>query len=82
VPLRAAEFLLLFFVGPAVFAYTRHKVPALVALWVLTACCLFVLLHDHRFDRRHFWGTAALAEQMWPILGLFTIALALGIFLV
>ena len=46
------EFLLLFFIGPAVFAYTRHRIPAIPALWAVTAYCLFLLLRDPQFDRR------------------------------
>jgi len=33
VAMHAVEFLLLFFIGPTLFAYTRHRVPAIPMLW-------------------------------------------------
>lgn len=47
--LLAIEFLLLFFIGLAIFA-TRRRIPAISALRVVTAYCLFLLLRDPQFD--------------------------------
>jgi uncharacterized protein len=84
--LLAIEFLLLFFIGPAVFAYTRHRIPAIPALWAVTAYCLFLLLHDPHFDRRRLeWraeDAAALRHCAPQILGLWATAVAIGIVLI
>jgi membrane protease YdiL (CAAX protease family) len=80
--MHAVEFLLLFFIGPTIFAYTRHRVPAIPMLWALMAYCLFVLLRDPGFDRRSLWNTAPLGQYAWAILGLFAVAAAIGIVLV
>jgi membrane protease YdiL (CAAX protease family) len=82
VALHAIEFLSLFFIGPTLFAYTRHRLPAIPVLWVLTAWCLFVLLHDPHFDRASLWNTAPLGHYAPAILGLFAAAVAIGIALV
>ncbi|MGD1070158.1 MAG: CPBP family intramembrane glutamic endopeptidase [Bryobacteraceae bacterium] len=80
--MHAVEFLLLFFIGPTLFACTRHRIPAIPVLWALTAYCLFVLLHDPRFNRRSLWNTAPLPQYAPAILGLFAAAVAIGIALV
>jgi membrane protease YdiL (CAAX protease family) len=80
--MQAVEFLLMFFIGPTVFAYTRHRIPAIPMLWVLMAYCLFVLLRDPKFDRGSFWNAAPLDRYGWAILGLFTVAAVIGIVLV
>jgi membrane protease YdiL (CAAX protease family) len=80
--MHAVEFLLLFFIGPTVFAYTPHRIPAIPALWALTAYCLFVILHDPGFDRGSLWNTAPFAQYAPAILGLFAVAAAIGIALV
>jgi membrane protease YdiL (CAAX protease family) len=86
VALLAIEFLLLFLIGPAVFAYTRHRIPAIPALWVLTAYCVFLLLHDPHFDRRRLgWRTedaAALRQCAPQILGLWAVVVVIGIVLI
>jgi membrane protease YdiL (CAAX protease family) len=82
VTLRVLEFLLLFIAAPAVFTYTRHRIPAIPMLWVLTGCCLFILLRDSAFDRTHLWNTAALPPQAAAIGLLFAVSLALGLYLV
>jgi uncharacterized protein len=82
VAILAIEFLLLFFVGPTFFAYTRHRVPAIPALWALAAYCLFVLLRDPDFDRRRLWSAAGLREYLPAILSLLAIVLVIGITLV
>jgi len=46
--MHAVEFLLRFFIGSTLFAYTRHPIPATPVLWALMAYCLFVLMHDHQ----------------------------------
>jgi uncharacterized protein len=80
------EFLLLFFAGPAVFAYTRHRIPAIPALWAVTAYCLFVLLRDPNFDRRCLgWrveDAAALRQYAPQILCLWTAVVVVGIVLI
>jgi hypothetical protein len=85
VALLAIEFLLLFFVGPLVFAYTRHRIPAIPALWAVMTYCLFLLLHDPQFDRRRLgWraeDAAALRQCAPQILALWAAAVAIGIVL-
>lgn len=78
----ATEFALLFFVGPTVFACTRHRIPAIPALWVVTAYCLIVMLNDPSFDRGRLWGAAGLRERAPAILTLFAIVALIGIVLV
>jgi membrane protease YdiL (CAAX protease family) len=82
VAVLAIEFLLVFFVAPTVFACTRHRIPAIPALWVLLAYCLFILLHDPQFDRRRLWDTAGLRQFAPAILSLFAVAVVIGIALV
>lgn len=80
--IRALEFLLLFVIGPTLFTYRRHRIPAIPALWALMAYCLYILLHDPKFDRGSLWNTAPLGQYAFPILGLFALAAAIGIALV
>lgn len=42
--MHAVESLLLFVIGPTLFAFTRRRIPAIPALWALMAYCLFILL--------------------------------------
>jgi membrane protease YdiL (CAAX protease family) len=79
---HAVEFLLLFIGGPALFAYTRHRIPAIPALWVLMAWCLYVLLHDSRFDRAHLWDADAFWHYAPQVLGLFGFVLFIGVVLI
>jgi membrane protease YdiL (CAAX protease family) len=79
---HAIEFVLLFIAGPALFAYTRHRIPAIPALWVLMAWCLWVLLHDARFDRGHLWDAQAFWHYAPQVLGLFGFVLCIGIVLI
>jgi membrane protease YdiL (CAAX protease family) len=78
----AIEFLLLFFAGPTLFAFTRHRIPAIPALWALLAYCLFILLHDPRFDRQRLWDARSLRQYAPQILGLFAIVALTGAILV
>jgi uncharacterized protein len=84
--LLTIEFLFLFFIGPAVFAYTRHRIPAIPTLWAVTAYCLFILLYDPQFDRRRLgWrmeDAAALRQFAPQILCLWAFVLAIGIVLI
>jgi membrane protease YdiL (CAAX protease family) len=80
--LHAVEFLLLFFIGPTLFAYTRHRIPAIPVLWVVMAYCLFILLHDPRFNRHSLWNSAPLERYAPAILSLFVLAAIIGIVLV
>ena len=80
--LPAAEFLLLFFVLPALFAYTRHRVPPLTGLWILTAYCLFVMSRDPRFAAASLWDASAIRLYAARILTLFAGVAVIGIFLV
>lgn len=82
VAMHAVEFLLLFLVGPTLFAYGRHQIPAIPMLWVLMTYCLFILLRDPAFDRRSLWNTAPLGHYAPSILGLFAVTALIGITLV
>jgi hypothetical protein len=82
VAVHAVEYLLLFFIGPTAFAYTRHRIQAIPVLWGLTGYCLFILLRDPTFDRGSLWNTAPLGRYAVAILGLFAVAAAIGIALV
>ena len=73
------EFLLLFFALPAFFAYTRHRIAAIPALWALTAYCLFILLRDPGFSDRRLWNMAALPAYILPVLALFAPVAVIGI---
>jgi hypothetical protein len=79
---HAIEFVLLFFAGPALFAYTRHRIPAIPALWVWTAWCLYVLLRDPNFNREHLWDSAPFFRYAPSIFAIFIAALAIGIALI
>jgi membrane protease YdiL (CAAX protease family) len=74
----AIEFLLLFFAGPTLFAFTRHRIPAIPALWALLAYCLFILLHDPYFDRQRLWDTRSLRQYAPVILTLFALVTVIG----
>lgn len=76
------EFLLLFIAAPALFAWTRHRIPALPALWAVMAWCLFVLMRDPRFDRARLWDPGALRQYALPTLALFAVAVIAGVALV
>jgi len=80
------EFLLLFFIGPAIFAYTRHRIPAIPALWAATVYCLFLLFRDPQFDgRRLGWRMedAVVFRQSAPqILCLWAAVVVIGIVLI
>lgn len=65
------EFVLLFFAGPTLFAYARHRIHVIPALWILTAGCLFALLRDPRFDRVRLWNAAAFPHYAGAIVLLF-----------
>jgi uncharacterized protein len=80
--MHAVEFLLLFLVGPTIFAYTKHRLPAIPMLWALMAYCLWILLHDPGFDRKSLWNTAPLGHYAWAILGIFGLTCVIGIVLV
>ncbi len=76
---RAIEFLLLFIAGPTWFAYARHRIPAIPALWLLTGYCLFILLRDPAFDRERLWNAGGLGQYAPAILGLWAVVLLIGI---
>jgi membrane protease YdiL (CAAX protease family) len=79
---HAIEFFLLFLAGPALFAYTRHRIPAIPALWAWTAWCLYALLRDPHFERRDLWDTSGFWRYAPGILGFFFVVLCIGIVLV
>jgi membrane protease YdiL (CAAX protease family) len=79
---RAIEFVLLFFGGPAVFAYTRHKIPAIPTVWGWMSWCLYILLNDPNFDRSHLWGAARFWHYAPSIFGLWAFAVMIGIVLI
>ena len=62
--LRAFEFVILFVALPALFAFTRHRLPALPALWAMAALCLIVLLRDPTMDRHWLWNAEALSAYL------------------
>jgi hypothetical protein len=77
-----AEFVILFFLAPTLFAYARHRVPAIPALWMILAYCLVILWHDPGFNRAVLWSTVGF-RQYWPaIVVMFALALTIGIVLV
>ena len=84
---RALEFVILFVVFPALFAFTRHRLPALPALWAIAALCLVILLRDPTVERHRLWNAEALPAYLLRgrdglpgILPLFAVvAAALGI---
>lgn len=82
VTVLASEFLLLFFVGPTLFAYTRHRIPAIPALWALMGYCVFIMLRDPRFDGKRFWDPGTFRQYAPRILALFGIVVFIGIALV
>jgi membrane protease YdiL (CAAX protease family) len=79
---RVTEFVVLFFVLPTVFSIGRHRLPAIPGLWVLTAYCLFVLLHDPGFGREHLWSAGTLRQSAATILLVFAVATVIGTVLV
>jgi membrane protease YdiL (CAAX protease family) len=79
---HAIEFVLLFIAGPALFAYTRHRIPAIPALWGLTGWCLWVLLRDPGFDRHRLWNSDNFFRFAPEILALFGLVLFVGIVLI
>jgi membrane protease YdiL (CAAX protease family) len=82
VAVHAIEFFILFFAGPTLFAYTRHRIPAIPALWVLMAGCLIFLLRDPQFNQSRLWDVSPLRRSAPGILCLFAAAAAIGTFLV
>jgi membrane protease YdiL (CAAX protease family) len=78
---RAIEFIVLFFACPTAFAYARHRLPAIPALWVLMAYCLFILLRDPNFNSRRLWDPSAIESYAAGILALFALALGIGVLL-
>jgi membrane protease YdiL (CAAX protease family) len=82
VAFHAIEFLVLFIAAPTLFAFGRHRIPAIPALWVAASYCLYILLHDPGFDRRHLWNASALASNALEILSIFAFAVVIGIVLI
>lgn len=72
--MRAVEFAVLFFGLPALFAFTRHHLPALPALWLFAGCCLIAMLRDPTVDRHRLWNAAALPGHLASILLPFVVA--------
>ncbi|HEY3744480.1 MAG TPA: CPBP family glutamic-type intramembrane protease [Bryobacteraceae bacterium] len=75
----AIEFLLLFFAGPALFTFTRHRIHAILALWGMTAYCLYILSRDPGYDWSRIWSPSAFPKYAPEILALFALAMAIGI---
>jgi hypothetical protein len=82
VAVLGVEFLLLFFVGPTIFTLTRHRLPAIPALWGVTAYCLLVLLRDPNFRGPALWDASGLVAHAPAILSLFALVAVVGIVLV
>ena len=84
---RVPEFVILFLALPALFAFTRHRLPAIPALWAIAAICTVILLRDPTMDRHRLWNAGALPAFLFRwrgglpgILPLFAIvAVAMGI---
>jgi hypothetical protein len=76
------EFLLLFFVGPALFALARPRISPIPVLWAVTAYCLVTMLRDPKFDRERLWDTSGLWQHAPAILSLFAVMTAIGVALV
>jgi membrane protease YdiL (CAAX protease family) len=68
---RLIEFVVIFLVLPAVFGFTRHRIPAIPALWLLSAYCLTVLLRDRGFSRAQLWRSGSIRQVLPQVLGLF-----------
>jgi len=75
-----AEMIVLFVLLPVAFHFKPFPFPPIPALWLLTAYCLFRLLHDPAFDRRRLWNPAALPASAAHILtGFAVIALLVAV---
>jgi len=87
--LRASEFVLLFVAIPALFAFTRHRLPALPALWAISALCLVILLRDPSMDRHRLWNPEALPQGLFhwrdglpgilPLFAIVAVAMAIAV---
>jgi membrane protease YdiL (CAAX protease family) len=78
----AIEFLLLFFVGPALFALARPRISPIPVLWAVMAYCLVTMLRDPKFDRSRLWDASGLRLHAPAVLWLFAIITAIGVALV
>jgi membrane protease YdiL (CAAX protease family) len=78
----AIEFVLLFVAGPTLFAFTRHRVPPIPALWVAAGYCIVVLLRNPKFEQARLWDTAGWRQHAPAIVGLFAVVAAIGVVLV
>jgi hypothetical protein len=78
VPPHLIEFIAIFIAGPAIFGYTRHRIPAIPTLWLWMAACLWFLLSDPGFDRTRLWAPAAFARYAPSIFGVFAAAVFIG----
>ena len=76
-PYLIVEFALLFVAVPLGLRYLPWKVPPLPVLWTAMAFCLFLLLRDPGFARRHFWNPAPLSANLGSILLIFGISASL-----
>ena len=77
------ELLVLFVLLPLAFRFKPFSFPPIPALWLLTAYCLYRLLHDASFDRRHLWNPAALrgsAAQILIAFALVALMVAAGVY--
>jgi membrane protease YdiL (CAAX protease family) len=68
-----AEMIVLFVLLPLAFRFKPFPFPPIPALWLLTAYCLFRLLHDPAFDRGRLWNPAALPPAAAHILIAFVV---------
>jgi hypothetical protein len=78
----AIEFLLLFLVGPALFALARPRISPIPILWAGMAYCLVTMLRDPKFDRSRLWDASGLWLHAPAILSLFAVIAAIGVALV
>lgn len=68
--------------APTAFAFTRHGLPAVPTLWVVTVYCLVALVRSPGFEPGVLWNTSGLRRYAPAILTLFSVVAAIGTVLV
>jgi hypothetical protein len=70
----------LFVALPLAYRFSPVRLPALPALWLVSAYALWQLLRDPHFDRTHLWNAGQLTARLPAILAVFgTVAFLLWI---
>src|SRR5262245_13459255 len=70
----AVEFLVVYVLLPAAFAYLPHGLPAMPVLWLVAIYCFARLMKDRRFDRRKLWNIKALRPKAVQVAVLFILS--------